>query len=125
MLKTWDEWKLEGKYVIKGQHACLRENGRCYFNETQVITLDDIKKYGKEQLKRFEKETDRQYQELCDITLNDWGNETSLNDFDRYKWLSRVATSTYNKHSNTESIGLIDASKVTFGHEDNYLFDLI
>ena len=31
-LKTYDEWKKLGYGVLKGQHCCLRKNGKCYFS---------------------------------------------------------------------------------------------
>jgi hypothetical protein len=53
LLKTFEEWEKDGYGVIKGQHACHRENGKCYFNETQVVSFKRLKKEARDRAELF------------------------------------------------------------------------
>lgn len=49
ILRTYDEWKALGYGVLKGEKSKVRKDGKCYFDETQVLNIKD---YYNEQMRR-------------------------------------------------------------------------
>ena len=124
ILKTYNEWLIEGKCVIKGEHACLRENGKCYFNEKQVLDLENLKRIAtntREALKNKEEEKQRLKEDYYNYKNNDYG----ISKEQALSWLGGVSSSIYSKHTDDEPIGIIRATEIAFGGEDNSIFDMV
>lgn len=123
-LKTFDEWKKEGKYVIKGQHCCCRKNGKCYFNENQVATLEQVIASRKIQLEeqRNKLKADKEIYYRCKNKniYYDHGDVKHTKE-DTLDWLSYQGSSVYNENCNPlDSMGVSDVSLMLLGYDDIY-----
>ena len=121
-LKTFDEWKKEGKYVIKGEHCYCRKDGKCYFNENQVITLEQVMASRKIQLEeqRNKLKADKEIYNRCRSKYAEHDYERHTKE-DTLDWLSYQGSSVYNENCNPlDSIGVSDVSLMLLGYDDIY-----
>ena len=119
MLKTFDEWKAEGMYVLKGQHACLRKDGKCYFNENQVASAKEIiqsqirahnaeKRHNKEILEKM-KRAKEDYRRCRPPHPVDDIDHVSYSKDEALDWLAGQGCSVYNEQcSELDGIGVAD-----------------
>lgn len=104
MLKTFNEWKAEGMYVLKGQHACLRKDGKCYFNENQVASAKEIiqsqikaRRHNEEVLARMTKAKEDYRRCRPPHPVEDLKHVSYTKD-EALDWLAGQGCSIYNEH---------------------------
>lgn len=118
-LKTFDEWRKEGKYVIKGQHACYKEKGKCYFNEKQVITLEELRAYNKalheKQINKLKR--DREIYRKCNKP--EWHDAERRTKDETLEWLAYQGSSIYNENCDPfDGIGVSDVYSMLFDYNE-------
>jgi len=120
MLKTFDEWRAEGLYVLKGERACHKENGKYYFSENQVMSLADIKIAVQNRQRRLEgcKQKLIRDKEICkennfDTSLRK--SDVSYSKEYALSWLGYQGSSVYNEHCSVfDGMGISDALNEIF-----------
>ena len=125
MLKTFDEWRKDGHFVLKGQKACCKDNGKCYFNENQVISYRDyIKTISQRVLddKECQSLLRERQKAIAEIVANSGdskaGNQCATKD-ETLNWLAGHGAAILIKHHPEASI---DATMVGLDDYTN-LFD--